>query len=85
MERLGLTSYDAMYLAFADVTWRRLRDARPPPPGRGRPARDRLRWTITASRKLPAPYEHDVTWPKYKGASAYLAKLRAEARDAATE
>ena len=27
----------------------------------------------------PAAYEHDVTWPNYKGASAYLSKLRAEA------
>ena len=28
---------------------------------------------------MPAPYEHAVTWPNYKGASAFLAKLRAEA------
>ena len=27
----------------------------------------------------PAVYEHDVTWPNYKEASAYLAKLRTEA------
>jgi len=29
--------------------------------------------------ETPAVYEHDVTWPNYKGASAFLAKLRAEA------
>ena len=38
--------------------------------------------TFDGSHRLhetPAVYEHDVTWPRYKEASAYLAKLRAEA------
>jgi len=28
---------------------------------------------------MPGVYEHPVTWPNYKGASAYLAKLRVQA------
>ncbi len=82
-ERHSLTSYDAMYLALADAVEgslmtfdRRLRAA-----AGGRaiaPGSHRL-------SEASSPYEHDVTWPNYKGASAYLAKLRAEAlRDAST-
>jgi predicted nucleic acid-binding protein len=33
----------------------------------------------TRLSEVPTPYEHAVTWPSYRGASAYLAKLRAEA------
>jgi predicted nucleic acid-binding protein len=80
-ERRGLSSYDAMYLALADaldgvlVTLdRRLAMAAGP---RATNINGRR------SSESPLPYEHDVTWPNYKGASAYLAKLRAEARDAA--
>lgn len=82
-ERHGLTPYDAMYLALTDsidgdlLTFdQALRDAageRALGPDRGH----RL-------SEPPTPYEHDVTWPDYKGASAYLAKLRIEARGAAT-
>ena len=28
--------------------------------------------------ETPAAHEHDVTWPNYKHASAYLSRLRAE-------
>ena len=76
-ERHRLTAYDAAYLSLAvalDGSLLTL-DAR-------------LR-TAAGSRALhmgparlsetPAPDEHAVTWPSYKGASAYLAQLRAEA------
>jgi predicted nucleic acid-binding protein len=77
MERHGLTAYDAAYLGLA-ITWdglvatfdSALRVA----------AADRL---VHVGRprlaETPASYEHTVTWPNYKGASAFLAKLRAEA------
>ncbi|MEP6640196.1 MAG: type II toxin-antitoxin system VapC family toxin [Chloroflexota bacterium] len=80
-ERHALTTYDAAYLAVAESTDgslmtldKALRSAA------GAHAVD------IEGRRLsegPAPYEHEVTWPRYKGASAFLAKLRAEARDAA--
>jgi predicted nucleic acid-binding protein len=76
-ERYGLTTYDAAYLALAisldgslltlDRALRTAAGARAVPIG---PAR---------LSETPAVYEHDVTWPDYKGASAFLAKLRAEA------
>lgn len=77
VERLGLSSYDALYLAVAEslkadlATFdRRLAAAAGPR-------------AITFDdgyglHETPVVYEHDVTWPSYKGASAYLAKLRAE-------
>ena len=82
-ERHGLSSYDAMYLALADALDgllltldHRLRMAAGP---------RATNLDGHRSSEVPEPYEHDVTWPNYKGASAYLAKLRAEARDAAAE
>jgi predicted nucleic acid-binding protein len=76
-ERYRLTTYDAAYLALAvsldgslltlDRALRTAAGARAVPMG---PAR---------LSETPAVYEHDVTWPNYKGASAFLAKLRAEA------
>lgn len=75
-ERYGLSMYDAAYLALADsidgevLTFdQALKIA----------AGDRA---ITLGHQLSETqvvYERDVTWPNYKGASAYLAKLRAEA------
>jgi len=81
-ERHGLTSYDAMYLALTDSIDGALMtfDVE-----LARAAGNRAT-VLDARRRLsetPAPYEHDVTWPSYKGASAYLAKLRAEARETA--
>lgn len=76
-ERHGLSSYDAMYLALAEALGgslltldRRLRAAAGP------------RAASLDGRRISesvATYEHTVTWPNYKGASAFLAKLRAEA------
>jgi len=76
-ERHRLTAYDAGYLALAvsmdaslatfDAALRSAAGARALHIG---PAR---------LSEVPAPYEHAVTWPAYKGASAFLAKLRAEA------
>lgn len=78
IERHRLTAYDAMYLALADSL-----DA-------GLATFDRELAAAAGQRAItfddghglhetPAVYEHQVTWPGYKGASAYLAKLRAEA------
>lgn len=78
MERFGLTSYDASYLALADLH------------GGDLATLDRALATAAGPRAIslderhshsepPAVYEHEVTWPNYKGASAYLARLRAEA------
>lgn len=76
-ERYRLTTYDAAYLALAlslDGSLltldRELRTAAG------------VRATLVGPPRLsetPAAYEHAVTWPDYKGASAFLAKLRAEA------
>lgn len=77
VERLGLSAYDALYLALAETL-------------RGDLATfDQRLVTAAGSRaismdhghRLHEPgvaYEHEVTWPRYKEASAYLAKLRAE-------
>jgi predicted nucleic acid-binding protein len=78
VERHGLTPYDAMYLALADTVDGRLATL------------DRTLATAAGPRAItfgdgprlhdaPATYEHDMTWPNYKHASAYLARLRAEA------
>jgi predicted nucleic acid-binding protein len=76
-ERHGLTVYDATYLALAitldgslvtfDAELRAAAGSRSLSVG---PAR---------LSETPVAYEHAVTWPDYKGASAFLAKLRAEA------
>ncbi len=76
-ERFGLTSYDASYLAVAISLRAKLLtlDA-----DLASAAGDRA-VLIGGSPRLhetPTVYEHDVTWPRYKHASAYLAKLRAE-------
>ena len=77
-ERHGLTSYDAAYLALAIVDGWVARDIRCGSFGLAAGTRA---FTIGPARlsEAPAPYEHAVTWPNYKGASAFLAKLRAEA------
>lgn len=77
VERHGLTPYDAMYLALAETVDGQLATL---DGALARAARTRA-ITFGAGRRLhdaPAVYEHDVTWPNYKGASAYLARLRAE-------
>jgi predicted nucleic acid-binding protein len=81
VERFQLSAYDAQYLvlaetlvaplatldrALAHAAGSRARYLGPGDPGH------RL-------SEPPAAYKHDVTWPNYRGASAYLAKLRAEA------
>lgn len=78
VERFGLSSYDAAYLALAEsVDADLLTLDRQLAIAAGHRA-----VTVDESHDLhgsPALYEHEVTWPGYKGASAYLAKLRAEA------
>jgi predicted nucleic acid-binding protein len=82
-ERFGLTSYDASYLAVAISSDARLLtldgDLAYAAWDRAVTIGDRPR-----THETPAIYEHDVTWPRYKEASAYLAKLRAEALAART-
>lgn len=78
VERYGLTAYDALYLALAEslqadlATFDRALAAAAGPRA----------ITFDEGHRLhepPAAYEHDVKWPNYKLASAYLSKLRAEA------
>jgi predicted nucleic acid-binding protein len=77
-ERFGLTAYDALYLAVAeslDAELATLDRALASAAGeRAVPLGDEHRL-----HEAPAVYEHDVTWPRYPGAGAYLAQLRAEA------
>ena len=77
-ERHRLTSYDAAYLALADAIDGALLTF----DNALRAAAGARAVGVDGHRlsDAPAPYEHDVTWPSYKGASAYLAKLRAQAR-----
>ena len=76
-ERYGLTSYDAVYVALAismDGAVATLDAA-------VRAAAGTRAISIGPARlsEQTVPYEHAVTWPNYKGASAFLAKLRADA------
>jgi predicted nucleic acid-binding protein len=76
-ERFGLTSYDASYLAVAISQRAKLLtlDA-----DLASAAGERA-VALGGSPRLhetPAAYEHDVAWPGFKGASTYLAQLRAE-------
>jgi predicted nucleic acid-binding protein len=77
-ERHGLTTYDAMYLAVVFAIDGRLLtfDAR-----LREAAGDRavVIGGEPRSREAPAPYERQVTWPRYREVSAFLAKLRADA------
>ncbi len=83
VERFGLTSYHASYLALAhlyggDIATLDLELAR---------AAGARAIVLDGRHRLSEPTtvnEHAVTWPNYKGASAYLAKLRAEARETAS-
>lgn len=78
VERHGLICYDASYLALAIQ-----QDA-------GLLTLDRQLGAAAGMRCIPldggfgpaetaATYERSVTWPDYRGASAFLAKLRADA------
>lgn len=78
----GLSMYDAAYLALAHTLDGRLFSA------------DRRLLAAAGPRAIPLPAAdrrlsepavpygdaHDASWPLYRGASAFLAKLRAEAR-----
>ena len=77
-ERHALTAYDAIYLALAISLDARLltfdEQLRLASGARAMAIDDGHRTGETA-----ATYEHDVTWPDYREASAYLAQLRADA------
>ena len=78
VERFRLSAYDATYLVLAESidadlgTFDRELAAAAGPRAISFDEGHSLHET-------PPVYERDVTWPSYKGASAYLAKLRAEA------
>lgn len=84
-ERRALTAYDATYLALAELldamlftSDRELLSAagdRGLSPGSAREHR-------LSEKPAPSGSERQPTWPDYSGASAYLAKLRAEATQA---
>jgi predicted nucleic acid-binding protein len=77
VERHGLISYDAAYLALAIQ-----RDARLLTLDRRLAAAAGPRLLPIGSHGVsesPPAYERSVTWPNYRGASAFLAKLRADA------
>jgi predicted nucleic acid-binding protein len=78
VERHRLTAYDAVYLVVAESLDADLATLDRPLAG----AAGARAVTFDDEHRLhetPTVYEHDVTWPRYKEASAYLAKLRAEA------
>ena len=81
VERFRLSAYDAIYLVLAeslDAPLATLDRAL----ARAAGSRARYLGPGDPGHRLSEPtavYEHEVTWPNYKGASAYLAKLRAEA------
>jgi len=82
VERHRLTAYDAAYLALAHTLASRLTTLdRQLAEAAGvyylDPTDDRPRHRTS---EVPAPYRSEGTWPEFKGASAFLAKLRAEAR-----
>lgn len=81
IERFRLTAYDAQYLVLAETIVAPLATL---DRALARAAGSLALYLGPGDRgyrlsETSAPYEHDVTWPNYKGASAYLAKLRAEA------
>jgi predicted nucleic acid-binding protein len=85
IERHGLTAYDAAYLSVAhslDATIatldRRLAEAAGPAfvdPASDTPGR--------RVRDVSAAYDADGTWADFRGASAYLAKMRGDMRQSA--
>lgn len=78
-ERHGLSTYDAMYLALADTLDGSLLTL----DTRLRAAAGSRAAGLEGHRlaEVPATYDRAVMWPNYRGASAYLAKLRAEVRE----
>ncbi len=84
VERFRLTAYDAQYLVLAETLQAPLATL-DRALARAAGARARYLGPADPGHRLSEPlamYEHAVTWPDYKHASAYLARLRAEARDA---
>jgi predicted nucleic acid-binding protein len=77
-ERHGLTSYDAAYLAVAIIERSNLLtlddDLAAAAGDRAVPLDG-----LPRVREASVVYEREVTWPNYREASAYLARLRAEA------
>ena len=77
VERYGLTAYDAHYLALATAYGAQVATL-----DRALAAAAHDLITFDSEPRLherSAPYEREVTWPRYQEAAAYLAKLRAEA------
>ena len=84
VERHRLSSYDATYLVAAEDLDAELATF----DGALAVAAGPRAFDFGEGHRLhepPAVYEHEVTWPRYKEASAYLAKLRAETLAAARQ
>jgi predicted nucleic acid-binding protein len=81
-ERFALTTYDAAYLALAEALDATLytsdRALLAAAGSRGLAVTGAADHRLSEGRE-PYPAERRSTWPSYSGASAYLAKLRAEA------
>ena len=77
VERFRLTAYDALYLAIAESLDAELATFDEALISAGG---DRAAVLLDEHRlhERRAPYEHDVTWPRYTEASTFLAKLRAD-------
>jgi len=78
MERHRLTAYDAGYLVLAESVDAELATL----DATLAVAAGQRTITFGNEHRLhepPAAYQREVTWPSYKGVSAYLSKLRADA------
>ncbi len=81
VERFRITAYDAQYLVLAETLACDLATLDRELARAAGPRAIEIEGYRPGHRLSEArvPYEHDVTWPDYKHASAYLASLRAEA------
>lgn len=77
VERYGVTAYDAQYIAIATAYGGQVATL---DRALAAAAHDPITFDDGGRlRERPAPYEREVTWPRYKEAGAYLARLRADA------
>lgn len=77
-ERHGLTAYDASYLAIAITSDADLLTLDGDLASAAGDRAVSIRG-FPGLHETPASYEHEVTWPRYKEASAYLSRLREKA------
>lgn len=81
VESYGLTAYDAAYLALAHSLSAKLATLdRRLAAAAGAHFIDPVAETPRRTSEGPATYESEGTWPEFREASAFLSRLRAEAR-----